>query len=372
LRTCNQIFDWVGELHRFDCDHWSGSPAGFRSVIGQTAALATNLVYIHLMDTLLLTRSELRALLEPPELLDALREAFAAYSLGRSVNAMRVPVPLPVGAVPPGASGMLLAPGIVPGVPAYSVKVHAKFPGGDPAIQGLLVLHDIMTGAVLAVIESSYLTALRTGLVGALGADVLARADASTVAIIGAGAQGHAQLAALRRVRPVAVVRIFDPVSNAAKRLAADPASQGLDVVLARDLDDALDGADIVVTATWAEEPFILRRHLRRGLHITTVGPDQPGKCEVAAEALLAASIVVDDRTLAVTMGAVGNAGLTADAIHAELGEIVAGVKSGRLDDSDITIFASVGLAFQDLAAGWLAYRRAKELGIGRSLDFFA
>jgi ornithine cyclodeaminase/alanine dehydrogenase-like protein (mu-crystallin family) len=139
------------------------------------------------------------------------------------------------------------------------------------------------------------------------------------------------QLAALRRVRPVAVVRIFDPVSNAAKRLAADPASQGLDVVLARDLDEALDGADIVITATWAEEPFILRRHLRRGLHITTVGPDQPGKCEVAAEALLAASIVVDDRTLAATMGAVGNAGLTADAIHAELGEIVAGVKSGRL-----------------------------------------
>jgi ornithine cyclodeaminase len=105
-------------------------------VIGQTTAPATNLVYIHLMDTLLLTRSELRALLEPPELLDALREAFAAYSLGRSVNAMRVPVPLPVGAVPPGASGMLLAPGIVPGVPAYSVKVHAKFPGATPRSKG--------------------------------------------------------------------------------------------------------------------------------------------------------------------------------------------------------------------------------------------
>jgi len=135
-------------------------------------------------------------LLDPPALLDALREAFAAYSTDRSVDAMRVPVPLPAGQVPPGASGMLLAPGVVHGIPAYSVKVHAKFPGSDPAIRGLLVLHDLATGVPLAVMESSYLTALRTGLVGALGADVLARPTASTVAIIGAGTQGQAQLAA--------------------------------------------------------------------------------------------------------------------------------------------------------------------------------
>lgn len=185
---------------------------------------------------------------------------------------------------------------------------------------GIVKKHVIMMidGAPLAVMESSYLTALRIGLAGALGADVPARPDAGIVAIVDAGAQ-HAQFAALRRVRPVAAVRIFTPVLDAAKRLAAAPASQDLDIVLARDLDEALDGADIVViTATWAEEPFILRRHLRRGLHITTLGPDQPGKCEVAAEALLAARVVVDDRALAVTMGAVGNAGLSADAIHAE------------------------------------------------------
>ena len=134
------------------------------------------------METLLLTRSEVVELLDPPALLDALRGAFAAYSTDRSVDAMRVP--LPPEQVPPGASGMLLAPGVVLGIPAYSVKVHAKFPGSDPAIRGLLVLHDLATGVPLAVMESSYLTALRTGLVGALGADVLARPTASTVAII--------------------------------------------------------------------------------------------------------------------------------------------------------------------------------------------
>jgi ornithine cyclodeaminase/alanine dehydrogenase-like protein (mu-crystallin family) len=88
------------------------------------------------MKTLVLTRSELRELLDPPELLNALSKAFAAYSTERSIAAMRIPVPLPVGQVPSGASGMLLAPGLVPGIPAYSVKVHAKFPGGDPAIRG--------------------------------------------------------------------------------------------------------------------------------------------------------------------------------------------------------------------------------------------
>jgi ornithine cyclodeaminase len=107
-------------------------------------------------------------------------------------------------------------------------------------------------------------------------------------------------------------------------------------------------------------------------VHITTLGPDQPGKCEIAADALLSTRVVVDDRALAVEMGAVGGAGLGADAIHAELGEILAGTQPGRCNDHEVTVFGSVGLAFQDLAAGWLAYCRAKERGMGRSLDFLS
>jgi ornithine cyclodeaminase/alanine dehydrogenase-like protein (mu-crystallin family) len=119
------------------------------------------------METLMLTRSEVEQALSPTALLDALRSGFAAYSTQRSIDAMRVTVPLPQQRA--GASGMLLAPGLVPGIPAYSVKVHARFPGGDPAIQGVLILHDLETGAPLAILESSYLTALRTGFAGALG-----------------------------------------------------------------------------------------------------------------------------------------------------------------------------------------------------------
>lgn len=322
------------------------------------------------METLILTRSEVEQALSPADLLDALRGAFAAYSTQRSIDAMRVPVPLPQQRA--GASGMLLAPGLVPGIPAYSVKVHAKFPGGDPAIQGLLILHDLETGAPLAILESSYLTALRTGLAGALGADVLALPDARCVAIIGAGVQGRSQLGALRMVREITSVKVFDSSPEAAQQFALDPTCAGLSVAVAHSMDDVLQGAHIAITSTWARQPFLFRRHLHPGLHITTLGPDQPGKCEVAAEALTAARVVVDDRKLAVEMGAVGGAGLSAAAIHAELGEVIAGLQPGRETPEQVTVFGSIGLAFQDLAAGWLAYSAARKMQRGRRINLLS
>lgn len=324
------------------------------------------------MQTLILTRTQIRDLLDADELLPALREAFIAHSTRRSVEAMRIPVSLPQTEVPAGASGMLLAPGLVPGIPAYTVKVHAKFPGQEPAIRGALLLHDMATGGLLAILESSYLTGLRTGLAGALGADALARPEAETVAIIGAGAQGRAQLAALRLLRAIRHVRVYDPLAAARESFAADPCCRDLAVHLCATLEEAVDGAEIVIAATWAREPFLFLRHVRPGMHITTLGPDQPGKCEVAAEVLNAARVVVDDRRLALEMGAVGGAGLGADAIDAELGEVLAGTRPGRTSPEEVTVFGSVGLAFQDLAAGWLAYRLALARGLGSGIDLLA
>jgi ornithine cyclodeaminase/alanine dehydrogenase-like protein (mu-crystallin family) len=324
------------------------------------------------MQTLILTRTQIRDLLDANELLPALREAFIAHSTRRSVEAMRIPVSLPETEVPAGASGMLLAPGLVPGIPAYTVKVHAKFPGQEPAIRGALLLHDMATGGLLAILESSYLNGLRTGLAGALGADALARPEAETVAIIGAGAQGRAQLAALRLLRAIRHVRVYDPLAAARESFAADPCCRDLAVHLCATLEEAVDGAEIVIAATWAREPFLFLRHVRPGTHITTLGPDQPGKCEVAAEVLNAARVVVDDRRLALEMGAVGGAGLGADAIDAELGEVLAGTRPGRTSPEEVTVFGSVGLAFQDLAAGWLAYRLALARGLGSGIDLLA
>jgi len=196
---------------------------------------------------------------------------------------------------------------------------HSVFGQGACEVSGKPTGHSRRTGVArhsfrrpLAILESSYLTALRTGLAGALGAGALALPSAERAAITGAGVQGRSQLAALRMVRSVASVRVFDLSGDAARRFLADPACAGLNAC-ASSMDDALDDAQIVITATWAREPLLLRRHLKPGMHITTLGPDQPGKCEVSAEALLAVRVVVDDRKLALEMGTVGGAGLGLD-----------------------------------------------------------
>jgi ornithine cyclodeaminase len=116
---------------------------------------------------------------------------------------------------------MILVPGIVAGIPAYTVKVHAQHPGHDPAIQGVIILSSLETGATLAILEAGFLTALRTGLTGAIGADVLSRPDARRVAIVGAGVQGVLQLEMLLLVRPISAARVYDISPDRARKFAA-------------------------------------------------------------------------------------------------------------------------------------------------------
>lgn len=320
------------------------------------------------MSTLILTKSEIEAVLEPAALLENLRVAFAAYSTRPEVRSSRLPLSLPSPPSPAGASAMIIAPGWLPDIPAYTVKVHAKFPGQKPAIQGVVMLHDLNTGHPLAILESSYLTALRTALAGALGADILAVPDADRVAIIGAGQQGRSQLEALRLVRPIRSVKVFDVSEQAVRDFLGDPCCRGLETIVARSPVETIEDVQIAITATWSTEPLLCARDIHPGLHITTLGPDQPGKVELSADLLEAATVVVDDRTLATEMGAIAGAGLTERAIHAELGEVIAGARTGRATPNDVTVFGSVGLAFQDLVAAWTAYQSVHKAGHGRSV----
>jgi ornithine cyclodeaminase/alanine dehydrogenase-like protein (mu-crystallin family) len=321
-------------------------------------------------ETLILSRAEIRALVSPSDVLGAMRDAFRLYSPERTVPALRLPSPLPFPA-PPDASAMILVPGVVSGIAAYTVKVNAKHPGLDPAIQGIVILSSLETGATLAILESGFLTALRTGLAGAIGADVLARLDARTVAIVGAGAQGIVQLEMLLLVRLISRVRVYDIFPERAAEFAdRNGARLGIEIEPVDNLDAALGEAEIIVTATWASRPFLRAGMIGSGTHITTLGADQPGKAEVSADLLRSSLFVCDDRELAVTMGAAGGAGVGAEGIDAELGEVIAGVSPGRTDPGQITIFGSVGLAFQDLVIAWLAYQAALRRGIGHFIDF--
>ncbi len=236
-----------------------------------------------MLDTLILNRGQVAEVLDPKALLEALREAFRKYSVERDVSARRLSVLLGTKA-PDDASAMIIVPGLISGIPAYTVKVHAKFPGQKPAIQGLIVLHDIKTGRPLAVMDSTHITTWRTGLAGALGADVLAREDAAQVAIIGAGVQGEVQLRGLSMVRPIRCARVYDLEPGRSESFC-EAHSCSVDAVLepVGSVEEATEGTDIIVTATWATSPFLHDTMVKPGAHINILGADKPGKAEVSA-----------------------------------------------------------------------------------------
>jgi ornithine cyclodeaminase len=253
------------------------------------------------------------------------------------------------------------------------VKVHAKFPGQSPAIQGVLQLNDLATGDILAVMDSGHLTAVRTGVVGALAADVLARPDASRVALIGAGLQSVLQLKQLRLVRSLSHARVYDTDFERALAFATRMYKElNLPVRVAESVAEAVEDADIVAAATWSRQAFLHPGMVRPGTHITTLGADEPGKAEVSAELLQQSLFVCDHRGLAVSTGAAGAVGLGEDAIHAELGEVIAGMKPGRTSPEQVTVFSAVGLPFQDLAAAWHVYQGAQHDEAVQGVDFGA
>jgi ornithine cyclodeaminase len=265
----------------------------------------------------------------------------------------------------------VLVPGLVRNIPAYSVKVNAKYPDQHPSIRGILLLHDLATGALLAVMDATYITAVRTGLGGALAAEALARPDARAVAVIGAGVQGEFQLRYLSLVRAIRRVTVFDIVPGRAQAFAQSLSSElGLPVIPSASVANAVAEADIILAATYAREPFLFPDIVRKGVHIATIGPDEQGKCEVSADLIRQATFICDDRELAVSMGAIGGARLGPEAIHAELGEVLAGTRSGRIAPEQITVYGTVGLAFQDLVAAWQVYLAAQTMGNKRKIDF--
>jgi ornithine cyclodeaminase len=320
------------------------------------------------MSTLLLTRTDVIRHMEALTLLSEMRDAFRADAEARSVEPQRARAPLHAE-----GSALVVFPGTLPGIPAYTVKVHARFPGRSPAIQGVVQLHDLETGALLAVMDSGHLTALRTGVVGALASDVLARQDASRVALIGAGPQASMQLKSLRLVRSLNHVRIYDAdLAKSVEFATRMYHALNLPVRPAESVEEAVEDADIVITATPAREPFLFPGMMRGGTHVTALGADEPGLAEVSAGLLRQSTFFCDNRALSLAMGAPAGVGLGEEVIHAELGEVLAGTRQGRTDAAQVTIFGAVGLPFQDLVAAWHVYLGARADDSVQRVDFRA
>ena len=334
----------------------------------------------HVTGTLLLSRADVARCLPLRELASAVGNAYIRHSTDvRDDGAALLPRPQRARAqLGAGQSVVVSFPGALDGFDAYTVKVNAKTDAnpaaGLPFLRGAIHLIERDTGALRAILDSSLITAMRTAAAGALGVTALARPGGSTVALFGAGVQGTWHLGALAAIERLGDVRIYDLVPARAEQLAGELVkSLGVTARAARSPEDAVDGADVIISVTTSRVAILDDKLVRPGVHVSAFGADEPGKVELGSSLCKRGKLVVDDRALALTDGPLNVAAtageLDAGAIHAELGEVLAGRKPGRESDDEITIFAAVGLAWQDLVAADLCYRHAVDSGVGTWIE---
>jgi len=322
----------------------------------------------------ILSAQDIRRALPMSEAIAAMKEAFAELSGGRVTMPVRTHIDIPAH-----AGTALFMPCYADRFGRIGVKVVNLFDGnaaqGLPRIQGVVCLFDGRTGSPLALLNGTCLTALRTGAASGAATDLLARPEAATVAIFGAGVQGRTQLEAVCAVRAIRQVWVFDPAAEAAATFAAEMSGAlHIEVAVAQSSREALRQADIVCTATVSATPVFTDADLAPGTHINAIGSYRPDVQEIPEETVRRALVVVDHRASA--LAETGDLiipirkGLMKEThIHAELGEIVPPRAGERPSEGQITLFKSVGVAVQDLAAAARAFENAKHEGLGQIVE---
>lgn len=322
------------------------------------------------MAILVLNQEEVEQLLDMAGCIEAMAAALASLARGE------VHVPLRAVVRPPGEDTFI---GLMPahrggGRPLYSLKTVCVFPDnpkrGLDAHQGTVTLFDGETGETEAIMNASAITAIRTAAVSAVATRLLAREDARELGILGAGVQARSHLEALRLVRDFDRVRIFSPTAAHAEALAAEAGAEAVGTA-----EEAVRGADVVVTATSSTDPVLRREWLAPGAHVNVVGGRPPTMRELDIATVADSEFYVDRRESAeneafdyrdaLEAGAIG-----ADHIRGEIGEVLVGAAPGRTTPEQLTVFRSLGLAVEDLAAAEYVVRLARERGVGVEVPF--
>ena len=319
---------------------------------------------------LILGHEDVLAALSPEACADAMAEVLVAHARGQARMPLRSMVPFE------GAAGFMATMPAWRGGddPVFSLK-SLVIVTGNPARgldthQGTVTLFDGSTGEPRAILDASAVTEVRTAAVSAVATRVLAREDARVLAILGAGVQGRSHLRALVPVREFEEVRVYAPSREHAQAVADGRAT------VASSAEEAVRGADVVVTATSSSHPVISRAWLAPGAHVNAVGASVPSARELDLETVVDGALFCDSREslrneagefrLALEQGAISGE----DHVRAELGEVLAGMAPGRTGPDELTVFRSLGLAVEDLAAAVRAVARARELGIGTEVDW--
>jgi len=326
--------------------------------------------------TLVLSRSDVQALLTLPDCIAAVEDAFRLHAEGRTFG----PGVLAVHATD--GSFHVKAAGLVGARRWFAAKTNANFPDnlarfGRPTIQGTVVLSDAEHGEPLAIMESGSITALRTGAATAVAAKYLARPESRVATIVGCGVQGQIQLAAIAAVLPLARVWLVDADRSRAKDLAArGEQTLPLDAEVTTNLKDALRDSDVCVTCTPSRQAFLMRAHVRPGTFIAAVGADNQGKQELEPALVAASTLVVDVMEQCAEIGELQHvlaaSLMTREQVHAELADVVAGRRPGRTRADEITVFDSSGTALQDVAAAVAVYENARRSGRGTEVKLDA
>ena len=321
---------------------------------------------------LVLSRAEVESLLDLDDLENAVAAAMVDLSAGRAS------MPPRVAAMVTARDGFLAAmPAFLPSSGALTTKLVSLFPRNRdcPTHQAVICCFDPETGTPLALIDGTHITATRTAAGSACATKVLARHDATAVAVIGTGVQAAAHAHALTRNPNVTVIRIGGREQDNVKGLVEKLRLQlGVTVEAATSIEDAIRSADIVCAATHADQPVVRREWLAEGTHVNSVGFNAMGAGEVDEATLRDALVVVESRAAALAPPPTGAVELIRASerginVHAELGEILAGTAQGRTDDTQITLYKSMGVAVQDAAAAALILRAAQVRGIGTELE---
>jgi ornithine cyclodeaminase len=319
---------------------------------------------------LVLGDNDVRALLDMPSCIEAMESVLAALA--------REELSMPLRSVmrPPDTNRLLgLMPAHRSGArPLFTLKEIVISPdnpqlGLDPH-QGAVLVHDGETGQLRALLNASAVTEIRTAAVSAVATKLLARPESRVVAILGAGVQARSHVEAMRAVVPGAELRIWSRTPARAAELAAEA-----NATVAPSAEEALAGADIVCTTTSAREPIVRRGWLAPGTHVNAVGSSIPSTRELDSETVAAASLFVDRRESTLNEAgdyllAIAEAGIGPEHIRAELGELLIGAAEGRRSAEELTVFKSLGLAVEDLAAAELCLERAVERGVGTDVSF--
>jgi len=324
--------------------------------------------------TLIADQKLVSELLPMDKAVAVMREALTMLAGGDVVMPLRTMMQLPGGERVVG-----LMPSYLGGIDAVGVKVIAAFPANFGSEydthQGVVLYFDTARGLLHAIVDATSITAIRTAAVSGLATDLLARPDAGDLALIGAGTQAHTHLRAMMAVRPVRRVRVFSvPAESAAAFAERESRLTGLAVEAVATAQEAVAGADLICTVTSATEPVLLGEWVSPGAHINAVGAYTPTTRELDSALVARTSLYADRRE-----SLLGEAGeflipkaeglIGDDHIVGEIGEVLTGKARARTSPDEITLFKSLGIAIEDLAAAHAVYRSAVERGLGTWID---